>query len=59
MNVILGIIEKRNDLTSEILSQFNFIIGMFALEPKLGDLYSDSVDTFSQYRPYVQWRQHA
>jgi len=45
MNVILGIMEKTL-LTSEVLSQFYFIIGIFTLELKLRDFYSDCVDAF-------------
>jgi len=38
INIILGIMEKRN-YASEIMQQFNFIIGIFTLKPKLSEFY--------------------
>jgi len=38
--------KKRSVLPLEILSQYNFIIGLFILEPKLSELYSVYVNAF-------------
>jgi len=38
MNVIMDIMEKAPRLVSEILSHFNFIIGIFTLEQKLSSM---------------------
>jgi len=38
--------KKPNEFPSYILSQLNFIIGIFTLEPKFSDLYSDCINAF-------------
>jgi len=58
MNVILEIMEKLIVFPSEILSSYNFLIGIFTLESKLSELYSDCVNEFYLYRTCIRQKQH-
>jgi len=53
-----GIMEKRKDFPSEILSQFNFLIGIFTLKPKLSEFYSWSMDSVNLFCLCRTRRQH-
>jgi len=54
----IGCNGKNADLPLEILSQFNFIIGIFTIKPKLSEFYSDCVNAFCPCYTYVRRRQY-
>jgi len=58
INVILGIMSETHRFAFKNIDTFNFIMAIFTLEPKLRELYSDSVNTFCPCRTSVRRRQN-
>jgi len=57
LNDTTNVISRLKENTHQIFSKFNFIIGIFTLDPKFRGFYSDFVNTFCLCRMCVRRRQ--